>query len=189
MAQPEVQAVVEMERSFVRSSLQIYSQTRAMLSNGRNIFIITALLDVLSIIVAINKDAPYPIPPITVQAAPALHAMSMAVSSWAGPTILLPTIIGFLVSFTSSEPSSFDPLSASIIRVAANVAYDFPYLRLSGEQGLAQGDEMKSLDVLGFQWRVLTSSLTLAFAFAEAIAKASRVQKAGSRLSPPPTPQ
>lgn len=30
MAQPEVQAVVEMERSFVRSSLQIYAQTRTV---------------------------------------------------------------------------------------------------------------------------------------------------------------
>lgn len=189
MAQPEVQAVVEMERSFVRSSLQVYAQTRAMLSNGRNIFILTALLDVLSIIVTVNKDAPYPIPPITVQVAPALHAMSMAISSWAGPTILLPAIIGFLVSFTSSEPSSFDPLSASIIRVAANVAYDFPYLRLSGEQGLAPEEALKSLDVLGFQWRVLTSSLTLAFAFAEAIGKVSQVQKADSHLPPPSTPQ
>ncbi|KLO18695.1 hypothetical protein SCHPADRAFT_106784 [Schizopora paradoxa] len=189
MAQPEVQAVVEMERSFMKSSLHMYAQTRAMLSNGRNIFVLTAILDVLSIIVTINKDAPYPIPPITVQAAPALHAMSMAISSWAGPTILLPAIIGFLVSFTSSESSSFDPLSASIIRVAANVAYDFPYLRLSGADGLSQGDGMRSLDVLGFQWRVVTSSLTLAFAFAEAIGSASRVQKSDSRLPIPSTPQ
>lgn len=30
MAQPEVQAVVEMERSFMRSSLQIYTQTRTV---------------------------------------------------------------------------------------------------------------------------------------------------------------
>ena len=151
-----------------------------MLSNGSNIFIITALFDFASILATIHLDAPFPVPPINVQAAPALRAMSLATSYWALPSIVLPVIVGYLVSFTTGSQSGFNPLSASIIRVAANIAYEFPVMLLTEVEG---SNEVQSLDVLGFKWRTLTASVTLAFAFAEAIGRSSLAR--GSRSNSP----
>lgn len=125
-------------------------------------------------------DAPFPVPPLSVQAAPALRAMSLATSYWALPAVVLPAIVGYLISFSTGYQSGFDPLSASIVRVAANIAYDFPVMLLSDAEGL---NEVQSLDVLGVKWRTLTASVTLAFAFAEAIGRSSSTQ--GSRLNTP----
>jgi hypothetical protein len=58
---------------------------------------------------------------------------------------------------------TFDPLTASIIRLAAQIAY--PYTRLDQTT-------VKGIDVLGPGVRVLNAGVGVAFAFAEAIAGA-----------------
>ena len=84
--------------------------------------------------------------------------------------------MGHVVSFSPAHQSApagtpliatFDPLTASIIRLAAQVGYPYPYLE--------RGQPDQGLDVLGFRWRVLISSVGLAFSFAEAIASAPQV--------------
>jgi len=98
---------------------------------------------------------------------------------WFIPTLLVPAIVGNLISFTpganvpqasaaDASPTPlilpFDPLTASIVRLAAEIAY--PYTLVEARS------EVLGLDVLGFRWRVLHASIGLAFAFAEAIAGA-----------------
>jgi hypothetical protein len=83
---------------------------------------------------------------------------------WALPTLLIPALFGTLISF--SQPSAnmpFDPLTASIVRLAAQIAY--PYTRLNEST-------VKGIDVLGPGVRVLDAGVGVAFAFAEAIAGA-----------------
>jgi hypothetical protein len=57
-----------------------------------------------------------------------------------------------------------DPLTASIIRLAAHISY--PYSLIASQTGIV------GLDVLSPNWRILSASVCLAFAFAEAIAGA-----------------
>ena len=97
---------------------------------------------------------------------------------WAVPTLIIPAFVGSLISFNPAKTASlspaetpsatliapFDPLTASIIRLAAQVGY--PYTLI------ASRTELVGLDVLGSNWRVLSASVGLAFAFAEAIAGA-----------------
>ena len=95
---------------------------------------------------------------------------------WFIPTLLVPSICGNLISFApdannpSPRPQSvsqiipFDPLTASIVRLAAEIAY--PY------GSIETRTEVLGLDVLGFRFRVLNASIGLAFAFAEAVAGA-----------------
>lgn len=96
---------------------------------------------------------------------------------WALPTLIIPAFVGNLISFNPvnqalrSQPEGsppnpiapFDPLTAAIIRLAAQIAYPFD----SPTETVGLG-----FDVLGFRWRVLNASVGLAFAFAEAIAGA-----------------
>ncbi|KAH8108357.1 hypothetical protein DFH11DRAFT_1516986, partial [Phellopilus nigrolimitatus] len=166
LAQPEVQAVVALERNAVGSLVQALSAQRAFLSSARNIFIMTALLDFVSIVFSIHKYEHFPIPPITVQAEPAIRTTLYATSAWAIPSVLLPIVVGYLVSFSAPATLTFDALSASIARVAGNVAYSFPMMVVA-----ERSNEVQSFDVLGIKWRVLSASITLAFAFAEAIGK------------------
>jgi hypothetical protein len=87
----------------------------------------------------------------------------MILAHWALPAIIIPWLVGTLVSFQPTPISTyapFDPLSASIVRLAAQLAY--PYTTLS----------VKGVDVLGSRVRVLNAGVGLAFAFAEAIARA-----------------
>jgi hypothetical protein len=97
----------------------------------------------------------------------------MVILHWSIPTLIIPAIVGHIVSFSPTTQStlpgtppmaSFDPLTASIIRLAAQVGYPYPHLE--------QGRPDLGLDVLGFRWRVLISAVGLAFSFAEAIAGA-----------------
>lgn len=73
----------------------------------------------------------------------------------------------FQVETPSAAPAPFDPLTASIIRLAAQVGY--PYTFIASRTGLV------GLDVLGSNWRILSASVGLAFAFAEAIAGAPQL--------------
>lgn len=97
---------------------------------------------------------------------------------WFIPTLLVPAIVGNLISFTpganapqtsvdtspSSQTLPFDPLTASIVRLATEIAYPYTLVEMRSD--------VLGLDVLGFRWRVLHASIGLAFAFAEAIAGA-----------------
>jgi len=86
---------------------------------------------------------------------------------WSIPTIFVPTIFGVLVSFHPANSTSvrtprvlaLDPLSASIARLAAHVVYPFQTLDIT----------LQGVDVIGYKWRLLTASVVVAFAFAEAI--------------------
>lgn len=97
----------------------------------------------------------------------------MVILHWSIPTLFIPAVVGHVVSFSpitqqalpgNPPVPSFDPLTASIIRLAAEVGYPYPHFQ--------QGRPDLGLDVLGFRWRVLISAVGLAFAFAEAIAGA-----------------
>lgn len=101
----------------------------------------------------------------------------MIILQWAIPTLIIPALVGTIISFNPPAPPSqppynqppppFDPLTASIIRLAAQVGYPFPLIERS--------TQTSGLDVLGFKWRVLNASVALAFSFAEAIASAPHV--------------
>jgi hypothetical protein len=94
---------------------------------------------------------------------------------WALPAVIIPSAAGFLINFNPAIPTrqdfdtlsplssppqaSFDPLTASIIRLAAQIAYPFSSL----EQRIV------GIDVLGQRWRVLDAAVGVAFAFAEII--------------------
>ena len=97
---------------------------------------------------------------------------------WAIPTLIAPAFVGCIISFnpanappksnpTETPIAPFDPLTASIIRLAAQVAY--PYTALAARTNVAD------LDVLGYNWRILSASVGLAFSFAEAISGAPQV--------------
>lgn len=72
---------------------------------------------------------------------------------WFLPSLFIPALAGTLISFHPFS-NKLDPLTAAITRLAAHVVY--PY----------------EVDPLGMQWRVMTASVGLAFAFAEVIVKA-----------------
>ena len=104
------------------------------------------------------------------------------IGHWAIPSLFIPALFGTLISFhpgTSvlrpppSQPTAdrspkrstipFDPLTASIIRLAAQIAYP-----------LGQMDSrIRVADIIGFRWRVLSAAVGVAFAFAEAISATS----------------
>jgi len=67
-----------------------------------------------------------------------------------------------------------DPLSASITRLAAHVVYPFHTL----------DNTLPGVDVIGRRWRLWTSSVVVAFAFAEAIFSAPSAfsESRGARL-------
>jgi hypothetical protein len=100
------------------------------------------------------------------------------IGHWSIPSLFIPALFGTLISFHparsqwQSQPSTrspqtpyapFDPLTAAIIRLAAQIAYPLAIVQPNIER----------IDVIGFRWRVLNASVGLAFAFAEAIASAA----------------
>ncbi|PPQ74525.1 hypothetical protein CVT26_007921 [Gymnopilus dilepis] len=107
------------------------------------------------------------------------YAFWAVVFHWAVPTLILPTLVGCLISFNPNQPpkpkskspttpspskrpvAPLDPLSASIVRLAVQTAY--PYTTIATRTGVV------GIDVLGSQWRIWSASVGLAFAFAEAI--------------------
>jgi len=165
---------------------------RIFLSNSRNIWSLTAMFElacVISIFVpwktlqvplsARNQAGPLlqvPYPPWSIfQTA----AFWQVILHWAIPTLIIPAFVGSIISFnptyepfpaeiTSATPIvPFDPLTASIIRLAAQVGYPYTFI--------ASRTEIVGLDVLGSNWRVLSASVGLAFAFAEAITGAPKL--------------
>ncbi|KAG2032851.1 hypothetical protein BDR03DRAFT_969024 [Suillus americanus] len=152
--------------------------TRAVLSDSTNIWFLTALLELFYILymvipwqtfeLASGSSSQFylaiPYPPARTFLQPPFWTVLI---HWSIPTILIPLVFGILVSFHPANSTSartprviaLDPLSASIVRLAAHVAYPFRALEAS----------LQGVDVIGQKWRLLTASVVVAFAFAEAI--------------------
>lgn len=140
---------------------------------------LSGLIDALTILFSIHNSGFSAISSVSLQTS------VLALTHWAMPTIILPVVFGHLVSFSSSaasttltppadsqtqitslgSPYTFNPLSAAIVKAAASAAYPFPPVLVVGAS-----NELQSLDVLGTKWRGVSAGVTLAFAFAEAIA-------------------
>jgi len=107
-----------------------------------------------------------PYPPLATFQTSAFWAV---LGHWGLPTLFIPAFFGTLISFRPSPPRSpsspsipnlpFDALTASIIQLAAHVAY--PYGAID--------EYLQGVDVLGWRWRVVAAGVGVAFAFAEAI--------------------
>ncbi|KAG5636987.1 hypothetical protein H0H81_006193 [Sphagnurus paluster] len=187
--------IKETEKDVMRNSMEMLDSFRGFLSNSRNVWSLTALGELLYLIHTVipwktltiplfqPKDATVPIsfslryPPLAVFQD---YVFWSIILHWALPTLIIPAIVGNLISFSpktvgqQQQPPSpdvpyptapFDPLTAAIIRLAAQVGYPFALLE----------SDVYRLDVLGPRWRVLNASVGLAFAFAEAIAGTPQV--------------
>ncbi|KAL5520232.1 hypothetical protein ACEPAG_9445 [Sanghuangporus baumii] len=166
----EGEAVQQVTHNFSERLSQTVSFLRILLSSSQNIYYVSMLLDFLGILYQIHINSVFPIPAIRVSAEPALSTTALATLYWALPSVVIPAIVSYFVSFASpSSRPRFDILSASIIRFAANVPDFYPSMVLVEKKEL-----VRSLDVLGFKWRAVSSGITLAFAFAEAIVKRNK---------------
>ncbi|THU97881.1 hypothetical protein K435DRAFT_721335 [Dendrothele bispora CBS 962.96] len=223
-----VQAMKRHEEAVLQSSNEMFINLRAFLSSSRNIWSLTALLELLYILLTVipwkywevplgsspaqmseselelssppaSSKLYFPYPPLSTFRSTLFWTLLM---HWFIPSLLVPSIVGTLISFKPQPPSvsevivdddgevveqrsvqqaaPFDPLTASIVRLAAHIAY--PYSTYSGQAGAR-------VDVLGFRWRVLGSGVNLAFAFAEAIFNRDMAQaqpRPVSRMFTPP---
>ncbi|KAK1224981.1 hypothetical protein PQX77_012084 [Marasmius sp. AFHP31] len=178
-------AVVVDEDALVVASNELILKSRSYLSNSLNIWSLTAILE-LSYILTIIVPWEYaslgavvlPLPPTfsTLQDWQFWGCTLSVVGHWFIPSLLIPAIAGTLISFSPppqgpaavQSPLPFDPLTASIVRLAAHLAY--PYV-----DGVVCGRN----DVLGLQARTLAAGVGVAFAFAEVIT-------AAGRQAPPP---
>ncbi|KAJ7695163.1 hypothetical protein B0H17DRAFT_1198853 [Mycena rosella] len=190
LSRPDVSQVVqrfkESEESARRSANEGLIAFRGFLSNSRNIWSLTAVFEVLFILYTIIPWQTYsltlagttfalPYPPSYTLNYPGFIP---TLTHWFVPTLLLPALVGTVVSFSPavSTPSPtravpFDPLTASIIRLALQFAYN-PATAPTPGTGLGP---VYAQDVLGVRLRVLNASVGLAFAFAEAIKGAPAV--------------
>ncbi|KAH0834027.1 hypothetical protein J3R83DRAFT_11264 [Lanmaoa asiatica] len=155
--------------------------SRSTLSNSLNISFITALFELLYVLYRVipwnfleihfprvvdtgdwQLTVPYP-PLVTFQSS----AFWSVILHWSIPTLIIPTLLGSVISFHPANATSarvlrllpLDPLSASILRLAAQCGY--PYKALD--------TTVEGIDVIGPQWRILNAAVGVAFAFAEAI--------------------
>ncbi|KAG6902920.1 hypothetical protein C0995_009311 [Termitomyces sp. Mi166 len=168
------------ENELLQNSVELLEQFRGFLSNSRNVWSATAVVEYIYIIYAVIpwktgkvplfqvQDTavalPYFYPPSSVFRT---YAFWMVILHWALPTVVLPVIAGSLISFTpkpasrSKSPDSpdsttpFDPLTAAIIRLAVQVNYPYASVPVQG------------VDVLGWNWRVWNAAVGLLFAFSE----------------------
>jgi hypothetical protein len=187
----EVSLARRTQETFLRSGGDMLWNLRIFLSNSRNIWSLTALLELLYLIYTIipwetvqlspnttSFKISLPYPPRTVFLT---YAFWSVIGHWSISTLFIPALLGTIISFNpvqsrlraqpapapnSRQPTfpriPFDPLTASIIRLAAQIAY--PYATdHSGAQ---------IVDVLGFRWRALSAAVGVAFSFSEAIAEA-----------------
>ncbi|KAF8331602.1 hypothetical protein F5887DRAFT_1141051 [Amanita rubescens] len=187
-SEPQLQMT---QADILRNGSEMLVALRTFLSNSRNIWSSTAVVELLYILSVVIPWKAVHIPLIPkgdLLSLPVFYppleifrtrAFWLVLLHWFIPTLLVPAIVGNLISFTPGanfpETSAvdatptpqvlpFDPLTASIVRLAAEIAY--PYTLVEARS------EVLGLDVLGFRWRVLHASIGLAFAFAEAIAGA-----------------
>ncbi|KIK09518.1 hypothetical protein K443DRAFT_671416 [Laccaria amethystina LaAM-08-1] len=176
------------QNEILLNGADLFIATREFLSNSRNIWSLTALCEMLYILYVIIpwKTAQLPLSlkgdvtlPLTYPPWTAFQTATFwkVILHWALPTLIIPAFVGNVISFNPVNHASrtqpegsppnpiapFDPLTAAIIRLAAQIAYPFD----SPAETVGLG-----FDVLGFRWRVLNASVGLAFAFAEAIAGA-----------------
>ncbi|KAG8908837.1 hypothetical protein FRB99_003075 [Tulasnella sp. 403] len=198
-----VQAVEEQSRVFYAEAHRALTNTRAFLSNARNISSLTLLAELLFIIYVFvpwdyyavplgttnhsvptpatdgpSTDALVPGRVVHIPYPPASFLKSVSTYSlllrWAIPNLLLPQMIGVLVSFRAGEQwiqaRQPDPLSAAIVRIACAIAGDW-------------GINWSALGVTP-KWRILGASVAGAFALAEAIGE----KRAGFQAVEPADP-
>ncbi|KAL4063981.1 hypothetical protein V8B97DRAFT_1989806 [Scleroderma yunnanense] len=174
--------------------------SRLVLSNSINIWLISVLLELIYILhtvipwksievlpllnpVAGSLDVSVYYPPLATFTSPTFWTI---IFHWALPSVIVPAISGSLVSFhPANSPSArnprasfFDPLTASVIRVAIQYIYPYETLKLTTE----------CIDILGPKWRLVDASVAAALAFAETIAAAPGAYadaKSRQRVSPP----
>ncbi|KAK0478708.1 hypothetical protein IW261DRAFT_1564785 [Armillaria novae-zelandiae] len=119
-------------------------KTRSWMSNAAHIWLLSALIEFVVLLGAVVPWAWAPVGGTSVPY-PLLQnrVVWMAIAWWAGPTVVVPGVLGHLVSFRGRD--SFDPLTAWVVRLAGVVLVEEP------------------------RWRVVTASVGVAFAFAEAM--------------------
>ncbi|KAJ7355519.1 hypothetical protein DFH08DRAFT_772563 [Mycena albidolilacea] len=181
-----VQRFKESEEHALRSANESLIAFRGFLSNSRNIWSLTAVFELLFILYTIIPWQTYDL-----NIGSTTFALSYApgytyrypgfiptLTHWFIPTLLLPALVGTLISFSPATPTAtptraipFDPLTASIVRLALQFAYN-PASPPAPGSGVSP---TYAQDPLGPQLRVLTAAVGLAFSFAEAIKGAPAV--------------
>ncbi|KAF8894999.1 Rft protein-domain-containing protein [Gymnopilus junonius] len=184
-------AVGARQQEVLQNGYELLVSLRAFLSNSRNIWSLTSIYELGYILFIIIpwRTVEVPISP-RADAGPTLtlvyppssvfqtYAFWTVILHWALPTLIVPTLVGCLISFNPNQTPSkstppthpvapLDPLSASIVRLAAQTAY--PYTVIATRSGVT------GIDILGTNWRIWSASVGLAFAFAEAIAGTPQV--------------
>ncbi|KIJ25720.1 hypothetical protein M422DRAFT_38512 [Sphaerobolus stellatus SS14] len=195
-----IQRVKEQERSLTLEGRRMVQKTQAFLSDASNIYTMTLLFEMTIMLWAVvpttsitfgGKPAVPPPPPGATPAAPpspglTLHYPSphffltstlwVLLGKWLVPTCVIPMFFGALISFNNlasipsvsaaSSPDTYrpspardlDPVTIGIMRVAFTAASNW---------GVAD-------DVLPWHWRLISASVSAAFAFAEAIGERKR---------------
>ncbi|KAF7356804.1 SAP domain-containing protein [Mycena venus] len=181
-----VQRIKESEENARRSANEGLIAFRGFLSNSRNIWSLTAVFELLFILYTIIPWQTYnlnlgrttfalPYPPSYTLSYPGFIP---TLTHWFIPTLVLPALLGTLISFSPATPTPsptraipFDPLTASIIRLALQFAYN-PATPPTPGPGVGP---LYAQDPLGVRLRVLNAAVGLAFSFAEAIKGAPAV--------------
>ncbi|KAF8645597.1 hypothetical protein AX16_007679 [Volvariella volvacea WC 439] len=197
-------AISEQEQA-LNNGIETFVAFREFLSNSRNIWSLTAVAEFIRVLyvvipwkqydIALKQDTPLLslyYPPLETFTSSAFWTILL---HWALPTLVIPAIFGTMISFhpTPSRPSTsddgtatrprtapiapFDPLTASIARVAIQYIYPYDMIQSSVSAILIEsyGTAIQygtNLDVIGLKIRMWTASVGLLFALAEQIAKA-----------------
>ncbi|KAF8196671.1 hypothetical protein K438DRAFT_1967687 [Mycena galopus ATCC 62051] len=188
LSRPDVNLVVQRikEGEALRSANEGLIAFRGFLSNSHTIWSLTAVAELLFILYTIIPWQTYdvslgsttfgiPYPPTYTLTYPGFLP---TLTHWFVPTLLLPALVGTIISFSPATPTPtpsravpFDPLTASIIRLALQFAYN-PATAPTPGPGAGP---VYAQDPLGVRLRVLNASVGLAFSFAEAIKGAPAV--------------